>query len=165
MPVRLLNRDHRPVERRALYDAKRTSLESGMSTIGQESKYFSFSVRSTESERRWAGRSQRGARMDEGRPGKEWCWGSGSAPLALTLVKQAGHGLGGARIDDWSSVSSKRGCKPGEARARNRRRWCSRGWDAGEQANVGGRSCSRRSLFGEDEVGWAAGSSDAAAYS
>lgn len=38
MPVRLLNRDHRPVERRALYNAKRTSLESGMSTIGQECK-------------------------------------------------------------------------------------------------------------------------------
>lgn len=59
--------------------------------------------------------------MDEGRPAREWCWGSGSAPLALTLVKQAGHGLGGARMNDWSSVSSKRGCQPGVARARNRR--------------------------------------------
>ncbi|EFE29727.1 uncharacterized protein ARB_03068 [Trichophyton benhamiae CBS 112371] len=73
--------------------------------------------------------------MDEGRPGKERCWGSDSAPLAWPLVKQAGHGLGGARIDDWSPVSSKRGCRPGVARARNRRHLVQQRLDAGKQAS------------------------------
>lgn len=83
-----------------------------MSTIGQESKCsLLFFFRPVKGERGTPVGSELG--WTKGRPASEQNWGSGSAPLALTLVKQAGHELEGARRDDWSSVSSKRGRRPG----------------------------------------------------